>query len=212
MFPANTLTSFYGWQIEAKSRQAGERGPAVPPLRRRRRLHLPPLQPKPCGANNSMLTENGTKAKGIAQEPVRIAQRKGAPPAKMCREPAKGRYIPSCPALTFLQHAHFETLHEATRLARLAPPFGDLALVGGRAAVLDIACGRKADGRGAAIGKLGTRLPSAKVSLGDVLGRIRDVDPLAKGGVALPQSQETLIKENIFGKAANRLRRPPFFP
>lgn len=40
--------------------------------------------------------------------------------------------------LTFLQHAHFQTLHEAARLARLASPLGDLTLVGGRTAVLDV--------------------------------------------------------------------------
>lgn len=42
-------------------------------------------------------------------------------------------------ALTFLQHPHFEAFHEATGLAGLAPPFRDLTLVGGRAAVLDVA-------------------------------------------------------------------------
>lgn len=47
-----------------------------------------------------------------------------------CRDPAD--------LLTFLQHAHFQTLHEAARLTRLASPFGDLALVGGRTAVLDV--------------------------------------------------------------------------
>lgn len=40
--------------------------------------------------------------------------------------------------LTFLQHAHFQTLHEAARLAGLASSFGDLALIGGRTAVLDV--------------------------------------------------------------------------
>lgn len=40
--------------------------------------------------------------------------------------------------LTFLQHPHFEALHEAAGLAGLAPPFGDLTFVGGRAAVLDV--------------------------------------------------------------------------
>lgn len=40
--------------------------------------------------------------------------------------------------LTFLQHAHFQTLHEAARLTGLASSFGDLALIGGRTAVLDV--------------------------------------------------------------------------
>lgn len=40
---------------------------------------------------------------------------------------------------TFFQHADFETLHEAAGLARLASPLGDLALVGRRTAVLDVA-------------------------------------------------------------------------
>lgn len=44
------------------------------------------------------------------------------------------------PILTFFQHADFETLHEATGLARLASPFGDLTLVGGWTAVLNIPC------------------------------------------------------------------------
>ena len=44
-------------------------------------------------------------------------------------------------ALTFSHHAHVETLHEATGLAGLAPPLGDLTLIGGRTAVLYIACG-----------------------------------------------------------------------
>lgn len=38
--------------------------------------------------------------------------------------------------LTFLQHAHFQTLHEATGLTGLASPLCDLTLVGGRTAVL----------------------------------------------------------------------------
>lgn len=42
--------------------------------------------------------------------------------------------------LTFFQHADFEAFHEATRLARLASPFGDLTLVGGWAAVLNVSC------------------------------------------------------------------------
>lgn len=43
-------------------------------------------------------------------------------------------------ALTFLQHPHFEAFHEAAGLAGLPPPLGDLTLVGGRAAVLDVPC------------------------------------------------------------------------
>lgn len=42
--------------------------------------------------------------------------------------------------LTFFQHANFETFHEAARLARLASPLGDLTLVGGWTAVLNIPC------------------------------------------------------------------------
>lgn len=42
--------------------------------------------------------------------------------------------------LTFLQHPHFEAFHEAAGLAGLPPPLGDLTLVGGRAAVLDVPC------------------------------------------------------------------------
>lgn len=42
--------------------------------------------------------------------------------------------------LTFFQHANFETFHETTRLARLASPFGDLTLVAGWTAVLNIPC------------------------------------------------------------------------
>ena len=38
--------------------------------------------------------------------------------------------------LTFLQHPHFQTLHEAAGLTRLASPFRDLTLVGGGTAVL----------------------------------------------------------------------------
>lgn len=51
---------------------------------------------------------------------------------------------------TFFQHSHFETLHEAAGLTRLAPPLGDLALVGGRTAILDVTCrgrSRRHDGR-----------------------------------------------------------------
>ena len=44
-----------------------------------------------------------------------------------------------CDGLTLLEHPHFETLHEATGLTRLASPLGDLTLVGGRTAVLDVA-------------------------------------------------------------------------
>lgn len=43
-------------------------------------------------------------------------------------------------SLTLPQHAHSQTLHEAAGLARLASPLGDLALVGRRTAVLDVAC------------------------------------------------------------------------
>lgn len=43
-------------------------------------------------------------------------------------------------SLTLPQHAHSQTLHEAAGLARLASPLGDLALVGCRTAVLDVAC------------------------------------------------------------------------
>lgn len=42
-------------------------------------------------------------------------------------------------SLTLSQHAHGQTLHKAARLARLASPLGDLALVGGWTAVLDVA-------------------------------------------------------------------------
>lgn len=52
----------------------------------------------------------------------------------------------SVPLLTFLQHPHFEAFHEAAGLAGLAPPFGDLTLVGGRAAVLDVPCNQTQKG------------------------------------------------------------------
>lgn len=42
--------------------------------------------------------------------------------------------------LTFLQHPHFEAFHESAGLTGLAPPFGDLTFIGGRAVVLDVAC------------------------------------------------------------------------
>lgn len=45
-------------------------------------------------------------------------------------------------SLTLPQHAHSQTLHEAAGLARLASPLGDLTLVGGWTAVLDVACGK----------------------------------------------------------------------
>lgn len=45
-------------------------------------------------------------------------------------------------ALTLFQHANFEAFHEAAGLARLASPFGDLAFIGGRTAVLNIPCRR----------------------------------------------------------------------
>lgn len=44
--------------------------------------------------------------------------------------------------LTFFQHANFKTFHEATGLARLASPFGDLTFIGGGTAVLNIPCRR----------------------------------------------------------------------
>lgn len=50
------------------------------------------------------------------------------------------------PALTLLEHAHPQALGEATGLAGLASPLGDLTLVGGRTAVLDAPC----QGRGRA--------------------------------------------------------------
>lgn len=40
--------------------------------------------------------------------------------------------------ITFLQHADFQTLHEAAGLTGLASSLRDLALVGGWAAVLDV--------------------------------------------------------------------------
>lgn len=43
--------------------------------------------------------------------------------------------------LTFLQHANFKTFHEATGLAGLPSPLGDLTFVGGRTAVLNVPCG-----------------------------------------------------------------------
>lgn len=46
-------------------------------------------------------------------------------------------------ALTFLQHPHFEAFHKPAGLTGLAPPFGDLTLVGGRAAVFDVSCNRE---------------------------------------------------------------------
>lgn len=54
------------------------------------------------------------------------------------RKNEKKRRIKSI--LTFFQHADFETFHEAAGLARLASPFGDLTLVGGWTAVLNIPC------------------------------------------------------------------------
>lgn len=44
-------------------------------------------------------------------------------------------------SLTLPQHANSQTLHEAAGLARLASPLGDLALIGGWTAVLNVACG-----------------------------------------------------------------------
>lgn len=46
-------------------------------------------------------------------------------------------------SLTLPQHAHSQTLHEAAGLARLASPLGDLTLVGGWTAVLNVACKMK---------------------------------------------------------------------
>lgn len=43
-------------------------------------------------------------------------------------------------SLTLPQHPHSQTLHEAAGLAGLAPPLGDLTLVGGWTAVLDVPC------------------------------------------------------------------------
>lgn len=40
----------------------------------------------------------------------------------------------------FLEHAHPQALLEPARLAGLAPPLVDLALVGGGTRVLDVAC------------------------------------------------------------------------
>lgn len=51
-----------------------------------------------------------------------------------------------CGDLTFLQHPHFEAFHEAAGLAGLTPPFRDLTLVGGRAAVLDVPCNQTQTG------------------------------------------------------------------
>lgn len=62
-------------------------------------------------------------------------------------EPGRGRAGP----LTFLQHPHFEAFHEAAGLAGLAPPFRDLTLVGGRAAVLDVPCNQTQTGLPGAI-------------------------------------------------------------
>ena len=45
-------------------------------------------------------------------------------------------------AHSFLQHAHADAFLEATSLTRLPPPFIDLAVVGGRASVLDVTCNR----------------------------------------------------------------------
>lgn len=46
-------------------------------------------------------------------------------------------------SLTLPQHANGQTLHEAAGLARLASPLGDLTLVGGWTAVLNVACSIK---------------------------------------------------------------------
>lgn len=48
------------------------------------------------------------------------------------------------PVLTLLEHAHPQALGEATGLAGLASPLGDLTLVGGRTAVLDAPCQEEA--------------------------------------------------------------------
>lgn len=48
------------------------------------------------------------------------------------------------PTLTFFEHAHTQALGEATGLAGLASPLGDLTLIGGRTAVLDAPCQEEA--------------------------------------------------------------------
>lgn len=67
--------------------------------------------------------------------------------------------------LTFLQHPHFEAFHEAAGLAGLAPPFGDLALIGGRAAVLDVPCNQTQRGL------LGTGRPGSPSASAGMDGR-----------------------------------------
>lgn len=62
------------------------------------------------------------------------------PPAPNSPSPRQG----PCPALTLLEHAHPQALGEATGLAGLASPLGDLTLVGGRTAVLDAPCQEEA--------------------------------------------------------------------
>lgn len=64
-------------------------------------------------------------------------------PAERPRPPHPSPVHPG-PALTLLEHAHPQALGEATGLAGLASPLGDLALVGGRTAVLDAPCQEEA--------------------------------------------------------------------
>lgn len=74
---------------------------------------------------------------GLAGPTCLCAAQEGA---ELAAAPALERPPMAARPLTFLQHPHFEAFHEAAGLAGLAPPLGDLALVGGRAAVLDVPC------------------------------------------------------------------------
>lgn len=49
--------------------------------------------------------------------------------------------------LTFFEHAHFETLHEAAGLAGFASALRDFTFIGGRAAVLYVTYSAQCEGK-----------------------------------------------------------------
>lgn len=68
------------------------------------------------------------------------------PPTPVQPTKPRAREVPSRP-LTFFQHAHFETLHEAAGLAGLASALCDLTFIRSRAAVLYVTYSTECEGK-----------------------------------------------------------------
>jgi hypothetical protein len=79
---------------------------------------------------------------GMVLSPILIPSTSYPP----CSPPNPEHEALSCP-LTFFQHAHFETLHEAAGLAGFASALCDLTFIRGWAAVLYVTYSREFEGK-----------------------------------------------------------------